>query len=155
MIRAANKTDEGAISQCVHTAFEPYISRLGKPPGPMLDDYAQVIDQDQVFVITLDGVIAGLTVLKKAQETLLLETLAVHPIYQGQGLGKTLLNYVETLAAKEGYETLQLYTHEKMTENIVMYQRCGYVEIKRCTEKGYQRVYMEKPVKHLSDRVIV
>ena len=112
----------------------------------MLDDYAQVIDQDQVFVITLDGVIAGLTVLKKTKETLLLETLAVHPIYQGQGLGKTMLNYVETLAAKEGYERLQLYTHEKMTENIAMYQRHGYIEIKRCSEKGYQRVYMEKPV---------
>jgi hypothetical protein len=31
-----------------------------------------------------------------------------------------------------------------MTENIGLYQRIGYVETRRVTEKGYDRVYMTK-----------
>jgi hypothetical protein len=33
-----------------------------------------------------------------------------------------------------------------MTENIALYSRIGYVETRRVTEKGYDRVYMTKRV---------
>ena len=43
-----------------------------------------------------------------------------------------------------GYGHLDLYTHERMTENIAMYERIGYVEVDRRTERGFPRVYMRK-----------
>ena len=39
-IRAATADDVSAITQIVGQAYRHYIARIGKPPGPMHDDYA-------------------------------------------------------------------------------------------------------------------
>ncbi|MDA9022958.1 hypothetical protein N9I56_05710 [Alphaproteobacteria bacterium] len=40
--------------------------------------------------------------------------------------------------------TIQLYTNEKMYENIDWYKRIGYSEFKRKTVDGFERVYFIK-----------
>ena len=40
-IRAATAADVSAIAEIVDQAYRHYIARIGKPPGPMLDDYAE------------------------------------------------------------------------------------------------------------------
>lgn len=42
------------------------------------------------------------------------------------------------------FAAITLCTNERMTENIDLYSRLGYVEIERKTEESYQRVYMRK-----------
>ena len=42
-LRAATAADAGAVKACVVAAYSHYIERMGKPPGPMLDDYTEVI----------------------------------------------------------------------------------------------------------------
>jgi len=49
-IRKARLCDVSAIQNCVEAAYQHYINRIGKPPGPMLDDYAEVIEHHKVFV---------------------------------------------------------------------------------------------------------
>ena len=44
---------------------------------------------------------------------------------QGQGLGTTLLGIAETEASRH-HDSIYLYTHETMTENLELYQRRGY-----------------------------
>ena len=144
IIRPAKSTDSAAVSACVHAAYQPYISRIGKPPGPMLDDYEEVIIAHQVFVVIVENSLVGLVVLIPQSHCLLLDNIAVHPSFQGQGLGKQLMAHAEQEARQQKYEAIQLYTHEKMVENIAIYEKLGYVEIDRRTEKGYRRVYMEK-----------
>ena len=39
-IRDATAADVAAIAEIVDHAYRHYIARMGKPPGPMLDDYA-------------------------------------------------------------------------------------------------------------------
>ena len=39
MIRRAETGDRAAIESIVREAYAVYIDRIGKPPGPMLDDY--------------------------------------------------------------------------------------------------------------------
>ena len=39
-IRAATPADAPAVAEIVDQAYRHYITRIGKPPGPMLDDYA-------------------------------------------------------------------------------------------------------------------
>ena len=75
---------------------------------------------------------------------MLLDNVAVHPDRQGQGLGRQLMAFAENEAAKQEYSSLELYTHESMTENIGRYESLGYVETDRRTESGYRRVYMRK-----------
>jgi hypothetical protein len=39
---------------------------------------------------------------------------------------------------------LRLYTHERMTENIALYSRLGFVATGRGRQAGYDRVFMTK-----------
>ena len=86
----------------------------------------------------------GVLVLIYNEEMMLLDNVAVHPDRRGQGLGRQLMEFAENEAAKQGYSSLELYTHESMAENIGLYESLGYVETDRRTESGYRRVYMRK-----------
>ena len=143
-IRTAKPSDAVAITRCVEAAYQHYIPRMGKPPGPMVDDYANVIQQHSAFVVEENGEIVGVLVLIQTESGMLLDNVAVHPEHQGEGLGRRLLELAESETRNQGYAQLDLYTHECMTENIEMYKRIGYVETERKTEHGFNRVYMQK-----------
>ena len=143
-IRKAELPDAEGIKACVDAAYQHYTPRMGQAPGPMLDDYSQVTGRHQAFVLGEGGQIIGVLVLVSDEEMLLLDNVAVHPDRQGQGLGRQLIAFAENEAAKQGYSSLELYTHESMTENIGLYESLGYVETDRRTESGYRRVYMRK-----------
>jgi ribosomal protein S18 acetylase RimI-like enzyme len=143
-IRQARQADAAEITNCVAAAYRHYISRIGKPPGPMLDDYSQVVEQHLVLVAEESERIIGVLVLMRIKNGILMDNVCVLPEYQGRGLGHRLIQLAETRALEQGFKYLDMYTHERMTENIEMYKRCGYAETKRCLEKGYRRVYMRK-----------
>ncbi len=136
--------DAGAVAACVNAAYRHYVERIGKAPGPMLEDYTQVITERQVLVADREGAILGVLVLAATGEGFLLENVAVYPLYQGGGVGRALLEIAESEARRQGYEAIHLYTHVEMTENQALYARIGYVEYDRRAEKGYARVYMRK-----------
>lgn len=110
----------------------------------MLDDYGQRIKAGQAWVIEDAGSVAGLLVLVDTDRALLLDNIAVDPAAQGRGLGKMLTTFVEDEARRRGRAEVQLYTNVLMIENVALYQRLGFSETNRVTEKGYQRVYMTK-----------
>ena len=76
------------------------------------------------------------------------ENVAVHPEHQGRGLGRALLELAEAEARRAGFDSLYLYTHEKMSENLALYAGIGYVEYERRSEKGLTRVFMRKQLGH-------
>jgi GNAT superfamily N-acetyltransferase len=132
------------IEQIVEQAYRHYIPRIGKPPAPMLDDYAVRVSEGVVWVIEEGSTIAGIIVLLPTPDYLLLDNIAVAPARQGTGLGRQLLAFAEAEALRRGYNEIRLYTHEKMTENQRLYAAIGYEEIGRGTEAGYERVFMRK-----------
>ena len=142
--RPATIADAAGIGECVRAAYSHYIERIGKPPGPMLDDYAQVVRDHRAYVIDDHGRIVGVVVLMDKEDGLLLDNVAVLPQRQGEGIGRRLVEHAEFEARRLGHRQLDLYTHELMTENIAMYARYGYVEVDRRTERGFPRVYMRK-----------
>ncbi len=144
MIRPAVATEADAVADVVHAAYRHYIARIGKPPGPMLDDYAQRIAARQVWVLEREGVFAGILVLEETVDGFLLDNIAVRPEWQGKGIGRALLEFTEAEARRRGFTAVRLYTHALMTENIALYQRIGFVETHRVSEKGYDRIYMAK-----------
>ena len=144
VLRRAGADDAAGIAACVRAAYSPYIERIGQAPGPMLDDYDQVVRDHRVHVIEEDGVILGALVLIEKGEGLLFDNIAVQPARQGEGIGRRLMEHAESEARRLGYGHLDLYTHERMTENIAMYERIGYMEVDRRTERGFARVYMRK-----------
>ena len=144
IIRPARAGDAEAVAAIVAAPYAVYVARMGKPPGPMLDDYDEVVKTHHVTVAVHEGEIVGALVLISLQDGVLLDNVAVHPTFQGQGLGKRLMQLAEDEVKSRGYSEIQLYTHEKMTENITMYTNMGYVEVSRRVVNGYDRVYMSK-----------
>ncbi len=143
-IRAATAADVPAIADVVDQAYGHYVARMGKPPGPMLDDYAARVLEGVVWVLEEGAVIAGIIVLLPAMDYLLLDNIAVSPARQGSGLGRRLLAFTEAEALRLGYTEIRLYTHQTMVENQRLYASIGYEETERGTEAGYDRVFMRK-----------
>ena len=113
-------------------------------PRPMTDDYAEVIKNYQVTVAESHGTIVGVIVLTTNDEGFLIDNVAVAPSHRGKGLGKALLEFAESEARRAGFDSIYLYTHEKMTENLALYSRIGYVEYDRRSRGEFSLVYMRK-----------
>ena len=143
-IRPAVPADRQAVEDIILQAYSPYIPRIGRPPGPMLDDYEALIGKGVVYVVEREGAIQGVLVLIPEQGAMLLDNIAVAPSAKGTGIGCSLLQYAERSARAAGYRAIRLYTHETMTENIALYSRIGYAETHRAEEKGLKRVFMTK-----------
>jgi hypothetical protein len=73
-IRVATAADVSAIKDIADQAYRHYITRIGKPPGPMLDDYAARVSEGVVWVLEEGAVIAAIIVLLPAPNYLLLYT---------------------------------------------------------------------------------
>jgi ribosomal protein S18 acetylase RimI-like enzyme len=148
MIRAAAPADRGAVEAIVRAAYAVYIGRIGKPPGPMHDDYAALIAAGAVSVAEAPrGEVVGLIVLMPKPDHLLLDNVAVRPDCQGRGIGRRLIGFAEGEARRCGMGELRLYTHVTMAENIALYRRLGFVEAGRGPQAGYDRVFMTKRLK--------
>jgi ribosomal protein S18 acetylase RimI-like enzyme len=144
MIRLARANEAGTVQAIVHDAYRPYIARIGKPPGPMQDDYAARIAAGQAWVLEDAGTVMAVLVLEAGPESFLLDNIAVRPDGQGKGHGRALMRFAEQTARAQGFDAIDLYTHVLMTENQALYSRIGYVETGRVSEKGFERVYMRK-----------
>jgi ribosomal protein S18 acetylase RimI-like enzyme len=143
-IRPATAADVPGIADTVERAYRRYVAEIGKPPAPMLDDYAVRVEECRVWVVEQEGRVAGICVLLPAAGYLLLDNIAVAPEHQGKGLGKRLLAFAEAEAMRRGYDEIRLYTHQKMTANQRLYAAIGYEETGRGSTAGYDRVFMRK-----------
>jgi ribosomal protein S18 acetylase RimI-like enzyme len=144
MIRIAETNDADVVRDVVDAAYRHYIARIGKPPGPMIDDYARRIADGQAWVLEDAERIVAILVLEAGPQGLLLDNIAVLPDCQGKGYGRALIEFAESEARRRGFQEISLYTHVMMTENIALYRRIGFVETHRISEKGFDRVYMTK-----------
>jgi GNAT superfamily N-acetyltransferase len=143
-MRRATEADVAAVTELVDAAYRHYVPRIGGLPGPMTADYRRVIAEREVTVAVADGSVAGLIVLAETPEGFCIENVAVHPSHQGRRLGRALLAFAEQEARRAGFGSIYLYTHEKMTENLALYGRLGYVEYDRRPVTGFSLVFLRK-----------
>jgi ribosomal protein S18 acetylase RimI-like enzyme len=143
-IRMAKADEHEAITQCVRAAYSPYIERIGKEPAPMFADYPSLIERRVVYVLTDETEILGVLVMMPQEQAMFVENIAIYPHYQGQGLGRTLMAFVEQHARERNLQEISLYTNELMTENLRFYQQLGFVETDRYLQDGYRRVFLRK-----------
>ena len=149
-LRPARETDVTRLESIIAVAYDKYLTRMDRPPAPMLRDLRPDIEAGNVWVA--GNPIAGLICLAPADDALLIGNVAVDPNAQGRGFGRLLLDFAEHHAFHLGIGKLRLYTNEVMTENLAIYTHLGYREIDRRTEAGYSRVFMEKQLPHSAER---
>ena len=145
MIRLAEADDEPEIRDCAEQAYARYVPMIGRKPAPMVADFVAQIAAGMVYVATDDqAIFQGFIVFYAEEEHILLENVAVLPSAAGRGVGRALISFCEDAARQRGMNGVHLYTNEKMTDNLSIYPRLGYVKVAQRTEDGFKRVYFEK-----------
>jgi N-acetylglutamate synthase-like GNAT family acetyltransferase len=144
LLRRATGDDIDAIKGLITESFGKYVERIGKPPAPMLADYAGLLDTSRIWILERRDAVIAVLVTQHHGDHLLLDTVAVAPGAQGGGHGRRLLERAERDATEQGLSELRLVTNEAMTENLVFYPRHGYRETGRAIQDGYRRVFFSK-----------
>ena len=146
-IRQALPEDAHSIKACAYDAYSHYVERMGKDPAPMMADFESQIGQGIVYVSSDDeNNIQGFIVFYPKNDHLHLENVAVFAQYQGMGIGKKLIAFCENSARQSGYSAVELYTNEKISENLDVYPHLGYREFDRRSEDGFNRVFFKKEI---------
>jgi ribosomal protein S18 acetylase RimI-like enzyme len=143
-LRPATASDVPALGELVDAAYRHYVERIGGRPRPMTDDYAEVVRSRTVTVAERAGEIVGLIVLDRQGHEVVIDNVAVHPAHQGSGVGRALLEHAEDTARAAGLRSVCLYTHERMFENLALYERVGYVEYQRRRHGSAVIVHLRK-----------
>jgi len=143
-LRPATAGDAGALTELVDAAYRHYVERIGGRPRPMTDDYAEVVRSGRVTVAQRADQIVGLIVLDQVDREVVIDNVAVHPEHQGTGVGRALLERAEAVARDAGLTSIRLYTHERMIENLALYERIGYVEFERRQHGAAVIVHLRK-----------
>ena len=139
--RRAVAEDHEIIIAIAHKAYEKYVERMGKEPAPMRP---VIQKEDVVFVCEDNKQIIAFAILVKINDQIILDSIAVDPPHQNKGIGNNFIKFIEQYLIKQKFDKYQLYTNEKMFENIDWYQKIGFKIFKKVTEKGYDRIYFEK-----------
>lgn len=143
-LRPATPADASGVAACVCEAYVHYIERIGRQPGPMLEDYSKVIAESSVHVAVQSGSVVGAIVLMETAEGFYVDNVAARPSVKGVGVGRALLQFAEQQARQRGYASIYLATHELMVENRELYKRIGYVEYDYRVINGFPRVFFHK-----------
>jgi ribosomal protein S18 acetylase RimI-like enzyme len=150
IIRPARVADVLALEDIVERAYQVYIERIGRRPGPMDDDYGLLVRSAEPDIFVAEdsaGAVCGLIVLEPAPDHVLIANVAVNPDLQRGGIGRALLAYAEEFAMGRGVDELRLYTNVTMTENQRLYRRLGYRETGREILLGrFERIHFSKKV---------
>lgn len=143
-IRRAGRQDTAAVRDLVAAAYAHYVERIGRRPAPMDEDYSRVLQDADAWVAEDAGRVVGAVVTYRRAGHVQLDSIAVDPHRQGEGLGFRLLRLAEEHARRCGLGQVRLYTNEAMTENLDFYARAGYREIGRGEQDGFRRVFFVK-----------
>lgn len=125
-LRRATPADVAAIRHLVRQAYAKWVAVIGREPRPMTADYEAAVRGHRFDLLFVDGVLAGLIETIDEADGLLVENLAVSPAFQRRGLGAQLMAHAEILARSLGHGRIRLYTNQRFTANVALYQRLGY-----------------------------
>lgn len=144
IIVQAEAKDDAQVTDCVCRAFLPYILQIGKQPQPMLDNYQELIKNHRVTLARKGQDCAGVLVIDTVDRLFTIDTLAVHPAYQGTGVGHHLIKRAEHLAREAGHASIYLSTNRVMTQAQQIYLHLGFELYDERFAHGYDRLYFRK-----------
>ena len=126
VIRRAGPADAEAVRALVAAAYTQWIPVIGRLPTPMQADYARAVRTHRFDLLQAGADLAALIETKAEADHLLIVNVAVHPAFQGRGLGTRLLGLAEDIAGEAGLARLRLYTNKKYVANLRLYGALSY-----------------------------
>lgn len=135
-----------AIRALTRKALAKWISVIGQEPIPMRADYDEAIQNNRFDLLLENGALVALIETISRGDHLLIENIAVTPNCQGCGIGRKLLQFVETLAVSSELPEIKLHTNKAFAENLRLCEKEGY-EVEREEDfMGGICVHMRKAV---------
>ena len=120
MIRPATLDDAVGLRAAVIAAYAPFVAKgIGLPP--FVDGLDDDIRDHHVWVAEDRRLIFGGIVLVMNGKQAHIANLAVHPMGEGQGLGRRLIDTANAAALTAGCTQTDLTTHKDMTETQAFY----------------------------------
>jgi len=145
-IRQATTADAEAIRTLTRAAYAKWVPLIGREPLPMTVDYAEAVRRHRIDLLEVAGALAGVVEMVPAPDHLLIENVAVAPEFQARGLGRTLIEHAEAVAASLGSASVRLYTNQRFVENIRLYHHLGYTIDREETSPSGIAVFMSKKI---------
>lgn len=148
-MRPASPDDLERVATLTAAAYRPYTELFGAPPIPVTEDYTPRIVRGEVWLREVGGETAGLVVVKRHSDHLLLFSIAVSPAFQGGGHGLAMLHWLEAKAREWAQPQIRLYTNALMERNIALYSAFGFQETGRRpnpSRPGWTLVDMAKQI---------
>lgn len=148
VVVALGEADAGEILTLQRAAYvtEAQVHRdVDLPPlTQSLDELRDELEAPEVTALGVreDGRLVGAVRLRRVGSSVDLGRLTVVPDRQGRGIGGFLLGEAEKVFPKA--RELRLFTGERSTGNIRLYERCGYVETGRTPVGDYAIVHLVK-----------
>jgi ribosomal protein S18 acetylase RimI-like enzyme len=142
--------DAGEILTLQRAAYVTEAQRYGDAFLPALtqtyDDLCTELADSSALKALMGGRMVGAIRARRDGKTLHIGRLAVAPDLQGRGIGTRLLTAIEALNAS-GVETFTLFTGHLSAANIRLYERLGYVQVRREeVHAGLAAIHLDKPV---------
>lgn len=81
---------------------------------------------DELLVYEEESQVMGFITYKITQQNASIGLIAVNPTFQRKGIGKKLLNHVESKLFKRGVKKLQIPTQERNILGCIFYKKQGY-----------------------------
>ena len=147
IINRAERTDLEKILKLQYLAYQSEAELVNNfLIQPLTETYEELIEEYEhgvIYKATDDnGQIIGSVRGYTQGGTLFIGKLIVHPSLQGRGIGTNLLACIE-----KDYQGLrkELYTSDKSSRNLVLYERNGYSRFKiESVSKDLNFIYLEK-----------
>jgi Predicted acetyltransferase len=146
LLLPATAEDADAIRTLTREAYAKWVPIIGREPLPMTADYGEAVKKHRIDLLYIDGKLVALIEMISNADHLLIENIAVSPVFQGRGLGRKLLTHAEQVAMLLGYSVIKLYTNKLFAENLRLYQKLGYGVDREEEFRGGFVVHMSKPV---------
>jgi len=127
-LRTALPHEGAALRDLARAAYAKWVPVLGREPRPMQADYEAAIKTFRFDVIKVDGTIVASIQTEPREGHFWVESVAVAPELQGQGVGNRLLAHAEVLARAAGFSEIRLLTNGKMMDNRRLYAKVDYTE---------------------------
>ena len=101
------------------------VAALLNPIGISASYIVPVDEKDDLFIAAQENdLIVGCCILTKKDTSIVqLRQMAVHPDYQGQGIGAAILGFAEQIARDHHYKRMIMHARNPV---INFYKKCGY-----------------------------
>ncbi len=146
MIRIAKSEEISSILELTRACAEYMIANgiyQWNDTYPSREAFESDIVKNELYVFEQENEIIGTIVISdfmdeeyktinwisNTNKNIYIHRLAVHPLHQGKGIAKKLMDFAENYARKNNYESIRLDTFSKNERNQKIYRKRGYKQL--------------------------